>query len=97
MKLTKADKEYLKDIGYAVRDFEQIEKATGKTTYTMVDENTGKRTKINTEKVIEVLGRESYLSGISRSAFHWSCVRETDKIGVLIYFDSSRLFKQKED
>ena len=25
MKLTKSDKEYLKDIGYAVRDFEQIE------------------------------------------------------------------------
>ena len=46
---------------------------------------------------IEILGREAYLSGTSRSAFHWSCVRETDKIGVLIYFDSSRLFKQKED
>ena len=93
MKLTKADKEYLKDIGYAIRDFEQIEKATGKTTYTMVDENTGEETKINREKTIEIIGRKAYLSGISRSAFHWTSVRETDKLGVIIYFDSSRLFR----
>lgn len=93
MKLTNQDKEYLKKLGHTSEDFAQIEKATGKTTYTLCDEFTGKETLINTEKALELLGRETYLSGISRSAFHWSALRETKTYGISIYFDSSRLFK----
>lgn len=37
-------------------------------------------------------GTETYLSGIVRSAFHWSVVRETED-GRRVYFDSSNLFK----
>jgi hypothetical protein len=94
MKLTKADKEYLKNIGYIdVGDFEQIEKASGKTTYTLCDGFSGEETLINTDKAIELLGRETYLSGISRSAFHWSAVRDTKQYGVSVYFDSSKFFR----
>lgn len=93
MKLTNKDKEYLKKLGYTSIDFAQIEQATGKTNYTLCDENSGKETTINREKAIEVLGREKYLSGISRSAFHWSAVRETETENIYVYFDSSKLFR----
>lgn len=93
MKLTNTDKEYLKHIGYNISDFEQIEKATRKTIYTLCNGYNGDETIINTEKAIELLGREEYLSGISRSAFHWSSVRETKTEGMSVYFDSSKLFR----
>jgi hypothetical protein len=47
--------------------------------------------KISQEKALEILGREEYLSGISRSAFHWSAVRDNN--GETVYFDSSKLFE----
>ena len=93
MKLTKADKEYLKSIGYDNRDFEQIEKASGKTIYTLCNEYTGDEITITIDKAIELLGRKVYLSGISRSAFHWGCVRETETKGINVYFDSSKFFR----
>ena len=93
MKLTKQDKEYLKRLGFENRNFSQIEQATGKTIYTLCDESAGKETQINTADAIEMLGRETYLSGISRSAFHCSAVRETGIKGIYVYFDSSKLFR----
>ena len=33
MKLTKSDKDYLKEIGYSENDFSQIERASGKSDY----------------------------------------------------------------
>lgn len=86
MKLTKTDKELLIKWGHKEDDIKQIEKATTKTTYELNNE------KISRERAIELLGREEYLSGISRSAFHWSSVRNTNN-GETVYFDSSKLFK----
>lgn len=86
MKLTKNDKELLKSWGYEDKDILQIEEATIKTTYEMDDK------KISIKKAIQVLGREEFLSGIARSAFHWNCVR-TNKNGETVFFDSSKLFK----
>jgi len=88
MKFTKEDKELLKSWGHREEDLNQLERATGttKTTYEM----NGK--KISIDEAIEILGRETYLSGISRSAFHWSACRENEK-GQRVYFDSSKLFK----
>jgi hypothetical protein len=86
MKLTKTDKELLTKWGCPKEDFKQIEKATTKTVYELNDE------KISCEKAIEVLGREEFLSGISRSAFHWSSARNNDK-GETVFFDSSKLFE----
>jgi len=86
MKLTNNDKELLKEWGYQDDDMKQIEQATRKTDYEIDGE------KISTKKALDVLGREKYLNGISRSAFHWSSTRSNEN-GKTVYFDSSRLFK----
>ena len=85
MKLTSEDKKILKNWGYKSSDFKQIERATSKTEYELNDE------KITLTEALEVLGREEYLSGIARSAFHWSACRENEK-GQTVYFNSSKLF-----
>lgn len=86
MKLLEEDKNYLKDLGFLEKDIVQIEEAIGKTTYTL------EQKKISSKCAIEILGRKVFLSGIGRSAFHWSAVREAED-GRTVYFDSSRLFK----
>lgn len=91
MGLTAKDRKFLLSWGYEERDFQQIERATRKsnTSYTLGV------TPIDREEAIQLLGRENYLSGIARSAFHSSAVRETDD-GRTVYFDSSRLFKGRD-
>lgn len=92
--LTQEDKKLLKDYGYLDEDFPQIKEAYNKTIYTLC-ENTKvsrKETEIKGMKAIELLGRENFLSGLARSAFHWSAYRNiTENSGV--YFNSSKLFK----
>lgn len=86
MKLLKKDKIYLKDLGFLEKDMAQIEEAIEKTVYTLDQK------KISSECAIETLGRKEFLSGIGRSTFHKSAVRETED-GKIVYFDSSRMFK----
>lgn len=86
MKLTSEDKKLLTDWGFPEKDFNQIERAITKTTYEMNDK------KISASEALDVLGRETYLSGIARSAFHWTSFRENYK-GQGVYFNSSKLFK----
>lgn len=81
MILTSNDKELLLSWGHTEKDFGQIEEAMSKTIY----EEDGKR--VSRKRVLEVMSRTEWLSGISRSAFHFTAMRS----GVL--FDSSRLFK----
>lgn len=87
IKLTGSDKQYLVSIGHVESDFIQIEQAIGYITYTI----NGKR--ISRKKAIEKLGRNAWLSGVARSAFHWSGVRITDD-GTEIGFDASRFFRR---
>lgn len=86
MKLSNEDKIYLKNLGYLEKDMGQIERAIRKTVYTLDQK------KISSKYAIETLGRKEFLSGIGRSAFHWSAVRQTED-GRSVYFDSSKLFK----
>ena len=86
MKLTSEDKKVLKENRYYDEDISQIEKAITKTVYEMNGE------KISQKKALEILGRKEYLSGISRSAFHCSAVRNNSN-GETVYFDSSKLFE----
>ena len=90
MKLTKKDVEILKGFGYPEEDLEQIAEAMTKTVYTLCKDN-GEEERISRVKAREILGDKEYLSGIGRSAFHWSSMRGED--GVRVHFDSSRLFK----
>ncbi len=87
MKLTNSDKEYLKEIGYSETDFAQIEKASEKSDYEY------KCRRIGQKKAIDLLGRKEYLSGIARSAFHFTACRKTPG-GKPVYFNSSRFFKE---
>lgn len=91
MKLTSEDKALLLNLGYKERDFEQIEDAMCPdiTKYELNSKP------ISREEVIKLIGMENYLASISRSAFHWSTVHETDR-GEVIDFDSSRLFRDEE-
>lgn len=91
MKLTVSDKELLTAWGHPEKDFPQIEEALqkSKTKYKL-----GAKP-ISRDKAIALLGRKVYLSGISRSAFHFTAAREVPNStsGEVVYFDSSRLFK----
>lgn len=85
--LTKTDKELLLDAGHKEEDLDQIQQAADKrkTTYT-IDGKDATR-----EEVIKLLGREKYLHGLSRSAFHYTASQKQD--GKEVEFDSSKLFE----
>ena len=87
MKLTNEMKDILLNWGYPQEDLEQIEEATSKTIYTYENKRIGQREAIN------LLGIETFLSGISRSAFHWTSSREVGNTGKFVSFDSSKLFR----
>ena len=88
MKLTNVDKELILKNGYTDKDFPQIEAAMLKknTKYELNDKP------ISREEAISILGRKAYISGICRSAFHWSAAREATE-NRIVYFDSSNLFR----
>lgn len=87
MKITKEEKMYLERCGYGRKDFAQIQEATrrDKTTYEMDG------APVTRDEAVTRLGRLDYLSGIARSAFHFTAMRITED-GKVILFDSSRLF-----
>lgn len=88
MKLSSNDKEILKRFGHAEEDFAQIEYALQKS---ITKYKLGSKP-ISRDKALDMLGRKVFLSGISRSAFHYTASRETPT-GEEVFFDSSRLFK----
>lgn len=90
MKLTKKDKEILKEFGYPDSDMDQIAEAMTKTVYTLCLQN-GQEERISRAKAREILGDEEYLSGIGRSAFHFNSMR--GEKGMKVHFNSSKLFE----
>lgn len=94
MKLTKTDKGYLRSIGYAECDFEQIEDVAKYIKYEMfTKEDESIVTRITQKKAIEILGRNTFLSGLGRTAFHRSAVRYNDEGTIYVYFDGDKYFK----
>lgn len=85
--LTQKDMEYLLSWGHEPRDFKQIDEAIDVTKYEYEEK------RISKKKAIELLGRKVWLSGISRSAFHWTAARSVDGDDKCVFFDSSKLFK----
>lgn len=70
-------------------DKEQIKRALKCTKYKLCGDYT--TTSISRKKAIEILGKEMFVSGLERSAFHWTAARTNEDKTVL--FDSSSLFK----
>ena len=93
MKLNEKEKRILKSWGYMEEDFPQIEEAAKKTTYTLYNELNGRKKRIGIKEAIELLGIEDFLSGLSRSAFHWSACRQIGDSSQSVGFDSSKLFR----
>ncbi len=60
--------------------------AIRRSTYTVDDK------KITTKEAIKIVGEEAFLSGICRSAFHYTSCRE-DANGTVVYFNSRILFR----
>lgn len=87
--ITKEDKAYLSGLGYPKRDIDQIEYAASHTKYIHGS------TRISGTKAIEILGKKAFLSGLSRSAFHETALREPlDKNDFnMVLFDSSEMFR----
>lgn len=96
MKLTKADKAYLLSINESEQDFPQIEEAMGatETVYELYDADCREviRTISRTE-AIKLLGRERWLNGLARSAFHWTAMRQTLDGKNYVMFNSAKLFR----
>ena len=88
MELAKEDRAFLASLGYEERDLPQIEDAlhASRTTYSLDGEP------ITRAQALHLLGRESYLAGISRSAFHFTAVQSTEN-GKTVGFDSYKLFQ----
>lgn len=87
------DKQFLKAYGYTESDFDQIERAANKSTYTFQDENGEPQYAVNVHEAVELLGRETFLPGIARSAFHGTSSRVNPDTGQRVGFDSSILFR----
>ena len=97
MDFTKQDKAYiLKLYGGTQKTFDedigQIGQAAEVTEYTIYSGNGDDEKPITKLGVIRKIGREGWLSGLVRSAFHWTSTRETPD-GRFIHFDSRKLFK----
>ena len=88
MRSTASEQESLKAGGSPEQDMKQIEEAMRKIVYKI-----NHKRRISAEKASKLLGREAYLSGLSRSAFHWSASRDIGDSGNTVSFDSSRLFQ----
>lgn len=72
-------------MGNKDEDIRQIERAIDVTTY----ERNGRI--LSTEDARRILGTTVWLSGLSRSAFHYTAAR-IDRYGQTVYFDSRKLF-----
>ena len=94
MKLTEEDLEDLMETGYPESDFRQIREAaiSKKTKYTLYEQNKARGKRISAEEAIRLLGRRVWLTGLGRSAFHWSACRTVEGSQRFIIFDSRNLF-----
>ena len=95
MTLTDKDKTALREMGFPPEDFRQIQEvASGKfTSYTLYEsEEDEKGKRISRDEAIRLLGRRTWLSGLGRSAFHYTAVRKIEGSEALIYFNSRKYF-----
>ena len=106
MKFTDKDKEFLLEKVYGgieqtfKEDLPQIEEAADVTNYSLIryeeDNWRGKYTKHSISKTdaIKLVGREGWLLGLARSAFHWTACRQLSDKRSEVSFDSKKLFRQ---
>lgn len=84
MTLTEKDKALFLSKGYTEIDLPQLQDAVNEVRLTLI--NGDNEQHITKRDAIRILGRETFLSGIGRSAFHSSCIRDSSD-GQSINFD----------
>ena len=87
MKTTKEMENVLLSFGHPKEDLWQLKKAIREAELTLTDKASGKEKRINNEKAVEILGMETFLSGISRSAFHATASRDSKDGKQNVYFN----------
>ena len=102
MVLQKQDIDILKSWGYPDKEIPQIQEGIKVSTYELYKrlnpdaEDFEGRSKLvrnlTAKEAYRRLGREAFLSGIGRSAFHWSSVRDCTNENYFVMFDSGALF-----
>ena len=99
MNFTDDDKKFLLENVYGgikqtfEEDLPQIEEAADVTTYTLYkgDKSDGR---ISRTKAIALCGRDGWLSGLSRAAFHWTATREVKGTpNLYVGFDAHKMFR----
>lgn len=93
--LDEADKAWLLQCGYLEDDIPQIEEAIKVSSYTLCEKKAPYREikALTAHEARELLRKEDFLSGIGRSAFHFSATRDCLRGQYIVMFDSSALFK----
>ena len=99
-KLNKSDIEFLKENDYirSNDDLKQIQHGINIGKYTLL--NTGVETEIDIKQVIDLIGRENFLTGAGRAAFHYTACRTVEQINgqlldseIAVYFDFNKIFE----
>lgn len=95
--ITDKDRQYLFEHGYTSSDIGQLEEAARikNTKYYFTNPITNTKTKISRKEALRILGRKAWLSGLGRSAFHYTSVREGVYKKGNVYFDSFDLFNKQ--
>jgi hypothetical protein len=93
MKLTNKDKNYLISIGYTNDDFSEIEFTSNIMNYDLIlifkeKQKLHPQIRLTQKQAIGLLGRDKFLSGLSRATFHGSAVRSNEGLpNMEIYFN----------
>ena len=99
-RLNKSDIEFLKENDYirSNDDLKQIQHGINVGTYTLL--NKGTEIEIDVKQVIDLIGRENFLTGAGRASFHYTACRTVEQINgqlldseIAVYFDFYELFK----
>ena len=93
IKMTEERKQMFRDMGHEEGDMRQLSEALRRTKYKVSNREDDRTTPISAVQALEILGEKKFLSGISRSAYHYTSARETEDGEFVVYFDSSMLFR----
>ena len=93
MKLSEKEKSILLRWGHTESELRQIQDACNEARITLsVNQDTDCTDRITEKFAARVLGREQFLSGISRAAFHCTATRVTPE-GMEVHFDLSNWWR----
>ena len=92
MKATKEMLDWFKQAGHPEDDMQQLKAAVRECKCTICDDDL-KETRISKEKAVEILGLETFLSGISRAAFHRDCARYSEDGKTCVFFSLAQWWK----